>query len=134
MADYALAVAAVLTAAASLTGAVFAWVKWQREIRAVRAELSPSDPAEQLPTRAIPDGTPPNPGTTRDVVDSSHLLLLQIAQQVEGLIVKDGEIKKWGEEEHARLDVRIDGLTEDTDYRITALDERVTNLEKETER
>ena len=54
--------------------------------------------------------------TTRDVVDSSHLLLLQIAGQVEGLIVKDNEIKTWGEGEHARLDKRVDDLADEVGY------------------
>lgn len=130
MAELGTAIAAILTAVAALIGAIFAWVKWRRELLAVRAELSPSSQTpEPMPARAIPEGDP-RPGTTRDVVDSSHALLLQIAHQVEGLIVKDSEIKAWGEEEHARLDSRIDGLAEDTEYRFTALDERVTNLEK----
>lgn len=124
--DIALAVAAVITAIGTLTGVIFAWVKWQRELRAVRAELSPSpsDPSP-LPARAIPAEASPS-GTTRDVVDSSHALLLQLVTNVEALVLKDSEIRAWGESEHARIEERVDGI----EYRMADLDARVTDLEE----
>ncbi len=110
--DLGLALAAILTAIGALVSAVFAWVKWRRELRLLRAELRPSeDESEQPetpPARAVAAPEPRPAGTIRDVTDSSHQLLLHLVNQVDALTQTDSRIEAWGKGEHQRLDDRLD--------------------------
>lgn len=129
--DLGLAAAAILTAIGTLIGVIFTWAKWRREVASLRAELQPSEAGPPGPARAIPDAAMP-PGTTRDVVDSSHQLLLHVVTQLDSLTQTDGRIEAWGKTEHARLDVRIDDLGEELRFELGAHEERLTALEAVT--
>lgn len=123
--DIGIAIAAIITALATLVGSVWAWVKWRAELRGLRAELRPTGDADQ------PDVAPDldSPGTAGGVLYSSHQLLVHLVNQVDGLTQSDGRIEAWGKLEHTRLDQRIDELGEELGYQIGDHEQRLTALE-----